>query len=173
MGWTGKYEHIITPSHCASLALLIGDMAEYWHMLCSITGRRRHPLKAVKPGNKKASGCLFHMCGPSLYACLKVDHCCRTQEQTEHIAQLLKQLERTGQLDDFDLAGSTWRLLYSTSKASSGGKFGPFIGRVTQVLHSLRPTIDMGVTRERSMPASHAFTVKSSTDVIVAVIVEG
>lgn len=61
-------------------------------------------------------------------------HFCRSEEQAHHIAKLLKQLESTGQLDDLDLTGSTWRLLYSTSKASSSGKIGPFIGRVTQVL---------------------------------------
>ena len=59
---------------------------------------------------------------------------CRSAEQADHIAKLLKQLESTGQLDDLDLTGSTWRLLYSTSKGSSSGKIGPFIGRVTQVL---------------------------------------
>ena len=62
---------------------------------------------------------------------------CRTEEQARQIAKLLKQLESTGQLDDFDLTGSTWRLLYTTSKGSSSGKIGPFIGRVTQVLPSL------------------------------------
>lgn len=62
---------------------------------------------------------------------------CRTEEQAKHIAKLLKQLESTGQLDDFDLTGSTWRLLYTTSKGSSSGKIGPFIGSVTQVLPSL------------------------------------
>ena len=65
---------------------------------------------------------------------LKIIYVCRTDEQAKHIAKLLKQLESTGQLDDLDLTGSTWRLLYSTSKASSSGKIGPFIGRVTQVM---------------------------------------
>ncbi|CAL5219426.1 g1255 [Coccomyxa viridis] len=57
----------------------------------------------------------------------------RTEEEAARIAGLLGQLESTGQLDDLDLTGSTWRLLYSTSKGSSSGKIGPFIGRVTQV----------------------------------------
>ncbi|CAK0742332.1 hypothetical protein CVIRNUC_001389 [Coccomyxa viridis] len=56
-----------------------------------------------------------------------------SEEQAKHIDDLIKQLESTGQLDDLDLTGSTWRLLYTTSKASSSGKIGPFIGRVTQV----------------------------------------
>lgn len=53
------------------------------------------------------------------------------------MSELIKELETKGQLDDVKLRGTQWRLLYTTSTASSSGKIGPFIGRVFQVGHVL------------------------------------
>ena len=61
---------------------------------------------------------------------------CRSSSESAEISQLLKQLEASGTLEDIDLAGTEWRLLYTESKGSSSGKIGPFIGQVTQVMHA-------------------------------------
>ncbi len=61
----------------------------------------------------------------------------RSSSEAADIAQLLQQLEESGTLEDLDLAGTEWRLLYTESKGSSSGKIaiGPFkfVGRVAQV----------------------------------------
>lgn len=64
---------------------------------------------------------------------------------------LVKELESTGSLEDLDLTGTEWDLVYSNSKGSSSGKIGPFVGRVKQVMQ----TADQGVLN-RWTAAAHA-----------------
>ena len=58
----------------------------------------------------------------------------RSAIEASQIKELVKELESTGSLEDLDLTGTEWDLVYSNSKGSSSGKIGPFVGRVKQVL---------------------------------------
>ncbi len=57
----------------------------------------------------------------------------RSPAEAQQIADLIRELETVGGLQELNLAGTSWRLLYTSSTASSSGKLGPFIGRVSQV----------------------------------------
>ncbi|BDA42824.1 hypothetical protein COCOBI_03-7170 [Coccomyxa sp. Obi] len=57
----------------------------------------------------------------------------RSSAQAQQISELINELETKGQLEDIKLTGTQWRLVYTSSTASSSGKIGPFIGRVFQV----------------------------------------
>ena len=59
----------------------------------------------------------------------------RSPAQAQQITELVNELETKGQLQDISLTGTQWRLIYTSSTASSSGKIGPFIGRVFQVRH--------------------------------------
>ena len=63
------------------------------------------------------------------------------------MSNLLQQLESSGMLEDLDLAGTEWTLLYTESKGSSSGKIGPFVGRVSQVGGALAAARLAWVTR--------------------------
>ena len=59
----------------------------------------------------------------------------RSPEQKQEIEELIKQVEAKQRSPrKTDLLGTQWHLAYSTSQQSSGGKLGPFIGWVEQVL---------------------------------------
>ncbi len=57
----------------------------------------------------------------------------RSPTQAQQISELINELETEGQLEDIKLTGTQWRLVYTSSTASSSGKIGPFIGRVFKV----------------------------------------
>ncbi len=59
---------------------------------------------------------------------------CRSEAEASAIKELVKELESTASLEDLDLSGTEWDLVYSNSKGSSSGKIGPFVGRVKQVM---------------------------------------
>lgn len=67
------------------------------------------------------------------WECSKIIVRYRSESEARAIDGLIKDLESTGVLEDYDLTGTDWRLVYSSSTASSSGKIGPFIGRVSQV----------------------------------------
>lgn len=58
-----------------------------------------------------------------------------TGQQKQHIEKVVKQLEDMAPRNKKqpDLTGSDWKLLYTTSSGSSGGKVGSLVGIVDQV----------------------------------------
>lgn len=66
----------------------------------------------------------------------------RDEAQRRDIAAVIEKLEALNPAEQpvaVDLAGTAWRLVYSSSMAASAGKFGPFVGRVWQVRSSACP----------------------------------
>ena len=57
-----------------------------------------------------------------------------TENQKQSVRTVLKQLEASESRDmrKKELVGSNWKLLYTESTGSSGGKVGPFVGQVDQ-----------------------------------------
>ena len=57
-----------------------------------------------------------------------------TESQKQSVRNVVKQLEafESGDMRRKELAGSNWKLLYTESIGSSGGKVGPFVGQVDQ-----------------------------------------
>lgn len=58
----------------------------------------------------------------------------RSPEEKQEIAELAAELAKLGRIDNLDMTGSTWGLVFTESTASSAGKVGPFIGRTEQVI---------------------------------------
>lgn len=63
-----------------------------------------------------------------------------SDKQKQEVDILVKQLEKTAprQSKRPELAGSNWELLYTTSQGSSGGRVGPFVGKVDQVCYTAK-----------------------------------
>lgn len=66
----------------------------------------------------------------------KYGHNLSTQQKQE-VDKIVKQLEGMApHSKQPELTGSNWKLLYTTSGGSSGGKVGPLVGLVDQVFHN-------------------------------------
>ena len=59
-----------------------------------------------------------------------------SESQKEDVREVLKELEAIGpgNIRQKELLGSNWKLLYTESTGSSGGKVGPLVGQVDQAI---------------------------------------
>ncbi len=63
-----------------------------------------------------------------------------SESQKQDVREVLKELEAldSREIRQKELAGSNWKLLYTESTGSSGGKVGPLVGQVDQAIESRR-----------------------------------
>lgn len=129
----------------AGFACSISTPAEHFRRQTPQTPRRRHSIspsafwpftqtkKATSPAViKEAKSKLAQLAGT------KYGHNL-SESQKQDVRNALKELEA---LDSSDirqkaLGGSNWKLLYTESTGSSGGKIGPLVGQVDQATESL------------------------------------
>lgn len=94
-----------------------------------------------------------------------------SESQKEDVREVLKELEAIvpGNIRQKELLGSNWKLLYTESTGSSGGKVGPLVGQVDQVFPEDQPGIyinklQLGPLRA-DLSANYSYSGSSQIDV--------
>ena len=57
----------------------------------------------------------------------------RSPEEKQQVVKVAEELAALDKVDQLDMTGSRWELVFTESLASSSGKIGPFVGRTEQV----------------------------------------